>query len=152
LELLKQNGWGGGGKKLPNTWADREEAYNDLMQIMGKKVQCQLLARRTGGAAGSPDEPGCVQDDRVQNENLDDGVSPDKEMGERRWGGGGNGIEQCDGDGEGGRGGGGMEMTTVWTTMSTTTRFWRRTGRDLRRRRRRNNKIRFNRTMLKSLI
>ena len=38
LELLKQNGWGGGGKKLPNTWADREQAYNDLMWIMGKKV------------------------------------------------------------------------------------------------------------------
>jgi len=67
---------------LPNTWTDREEAYNDLMQIMGKKVQCQLLARRTGDAAGSQVEPGCVQDERVQNENLDDGVSPDKEMGE----------------------------------------------------------------------
>ncbi len=63
VELLKQNGWGGGGKKLPNTWSDREEAYNDLIQIMGKKVQCQLLARRTGGAAGSQAEPGCVQDE-----------------------------------------------------------------------------------------
>jgi len=100
LELLKQNGWGGGGKKLPNTWTDREKTYNDLMRIMGKKVQCQLLAGRTGGAAGSQAEPGCVQDERVQNENLDDGVSPDKEMGES-----------------------GGEMTTVWTTMSTTTRF-----------------------------
>jgi hypothetical protein len=30
LDLMKQNGWGGGGKKLSNTWADREEAYNDL--------------------------------------------------------------------------------------------------------------------------
>jgi hypothetical protein len=76
LELLKQNGWGGGGKKLPNTWTDCEVAYNDLMQIRGKKVQCQLLARRAGGAAGSQAEPGCVQDERVQNENLDDGVSP----------------------------------------------------------------------------
>ncbi len=38
-----------------------------------------------------------------QNENLDDGVSPDNEMGEA---GRGNGIEQCDGDGEGGWGGG----------------------------------------------
>ncbi len=119
---------------------------------MGKKVQCQLLARRTGGTAGSQAEPGCVQDERVQNENLDDGVSPDKEMGEVGGGGGGNGIEQCDGDGEGGGGGGGMEITKVWTTMSKTTRFWRRTGRDRRRRRRRNNKIRFSRTMLKSLI
>ena len=39
---------------------------------------------------------------RSHNENLDDGVSPDKEMGEAGGGGGGNGIEQCDGDGEGG--------------------------------------------------
>ena len=85
---------------MPNTWTDREKTYNDLMRIMGKKVQCQLLAGRTGGAAGSQAEPGCVQDERVQNENLDDGVSPDKEMGES-----------------------GGEMTTVWTTMSTTTRF-----------------------------
>jgi hypothetical protein len=152
LELLKQNGWGGGGKKLPNTWADREEAYNDLMQIMGTKVQCQLLPRRAGDADESQAEPGCVQDERVQNENPDDGVSPDKEMGEAGGGGGGNGIEQCDGDGKVCVGGGGMEMTTVWTTMSTTTRFWRRTGRDRRRRRRRSKMIRFRRTMLKSLI
>ena len=73
---------------MPNTWADCEVAYNDLMQIMGKKVQCQLLARRSRGAAGSQAEPGCVQDERVQNENLDDGVSPDKEMGETGGGGG----------------------------------------------------------------
>ena len=26
LELKKQNGWGGGGKKLPKNWADREKA------------------------------------------------------------------------------------------------------------------------------
>jgi hypothetical protein len=45
---------------LPNTWADREETYNDLMEIMGKKVQCQLLARRAEGAVGSQVEPGCV--------------------------------------------------------------------------------------------
>jgi hypothetical protein len=38
LELLKQNGWGGGGEKLSNTWADREKAYNDLIRIMGKKI------------------------------------------------------------------------------------------------------------------
>jgi hypothetical protein len=34
LELLKQNGWGGGAKKLPNTWADREKTCNDLMRII----------------------------------------------------------------------------------------------------------------------
>jgi hypothetical protein len=59
---------------------------------MGKKVQCQLLTRRSGGTAGSQAEPGCVQDERVQNENLDDGVSPDKEMGEAGGGGGGGGT------------------------------------------------------------
>jgi hypothetical protein len=36
LEMLKQNGWGGGGKKLPNTWEDHEKAYDDLIRIMGK--------------------------------------------------------------------------------------------------------------------
>jgi len=83
---MKQNGWGGGGKKLPNTWADREKACNGLM---GKKVQCQLLAGRTGGAAGSQAEPGCVEDERVHNENLDDGAAPDKDMGESGGGEGG---------------------------------------------------------------
>ena len=67
---------------MPNTWVHREKTYNDLIRIMGKKVQCQLLAGRTGGAAGSQAEPGCVKDERVQNENLDDGVSPDKENGD----------------------------------------------------------------------
>jgi hypothetical protein len=44
-------------------------------------------------------------------------------------------------------------MTTVWRTMRTRTRFWRRTtGRDRRRRRGRSNKIRCRRTMLMSLI
>jgi len=48
---------------------------------------------------------------------------------------------------------GGMEMTTVWRTMRTRTRFWRRTtGRDRKRRRRRINNIRFRRTMLMSVI
>ena len=52
-----------------------------------------------------------------------------------------------------GGGEGGMEMTTVWRTMRTRTRFWRRTtGGVRRRRRRRRNNIRFNRTMLMSLI
>ncbi len=90
---------------MPNTWTDREKTYNDLMRIMGKMVQCQLLAGRAGGADWSQAEPGCVQDERVQNENLDDGVVPDKEMGESGGGWVGNGIEQCDGDGEGGVGG-----------------------------------------------
>jgi hypothetical protein len=47
LELLKQNGWGGGGKKLSNTWTDHVKAYTDLMWIKGKKVQCQLLTGST---------------------------------------------------------------------------------------------------------
>ncbi len=42
-----------------------------------------------------------MQDERVQNVNLDDGVSPDKEMGESGLCVWGAGIEQCDGDGEG---------------------------------------------------
>jgi hypothetical protein len=61
-------------------------------------------------------EPGCVQDERVQNENLDDGVPPDKEMGEVgvcggvtvlnsvmvmvKVGGGGNGDDDSMDDGE----------------------------------------------------
>ncbi len=89
---------GGRREKLPNIWVDHEKSYNDLMRIMGKQVQCQLLTGRSGGAVGSQAEPGCVQDERVQNESLDDGVSPDKEMGEAGGGGGGNGIEQFDGD------------------------------------------------------
>jgi hypothetical protein len=60
LELLKKNGWGGGGKKLPNIWVDHEKSYNDLMRIMGKQVQCQLLTGRSGGVVGSQEEPGCV--------------------------------------------------------------------------------------------
>ena len=27
---------------MPNTWADREKAYNELMRIMGQKVQRQI--------------------------------------------------------------------------------------------------------------
>jgi hypothetical protein len=56
LELVKQNGWGGGGKKLTNNWADHEKAYNDLMRIMGQKVQCHLLSGWEGGVTGSQEE------------------------------------------------------------------------------------------------
>jgi hypothetical protein len=52
LELLKQNGWGGGGKKFQKNWTDREKAYNDLMWIMGQKVQrtrTRFWRRTTGG-------------------------------------------------------------------------------------------------------
>ena len=53
LQLLKQNGWGGGGKKFPNTWVDCEKAYNELIRIMGQKVQCLFLSGLGGGADGS---------------------------------------------------------------------------------------------------
>ena len=53
LELLEQNGWGGGGKRLPKNWADREKTYNDLIRIMGQKVQCLFLSGLGGGADGS---------------------------------------------------------------------------------------------------
>ena len=36
--ILKQHGWGGGGKKLPKNWDEREKAYNDLTHTMGQKV------------------------------------------------------------------------------------------------------------------
>jgi len=36
--ILKQHGWGGGGKRLPKNWEEREKAYNDLMRMMGQKV------------------------------------------------------------------------------------------------------------------
>ncbi len=91
LDLLKQNGWGGGGKKLTKNWADREKAYNELMRIMGQKVQRQLLSGRTGGEAGSQAEPVRVEDERVDNENQDNSSRPDKEMGESGGGGGGGG-------------------------------------------------------------
>ena len=39
---------------------------------------------------------------RQQDENLDDGGGPDKEMGESGGVGGGKGIEQCDDDGDSG--------------------------------------------------
>jgi len=95
---------------LPKNWTEHEKAFNELMRIMCQKVQCQLLAGRPGGTAGSQEEPVRVEDERVDNDNQDDGAG---------WGG----------------------------------RFWRRTtGGVRRRRRRRRNNIRFNRTMLMSLI
>jgi hypothetical protein len=30
LDLLKENGWGGGRKKLPKNWAQREQVYNEM--------------------------------------------------------------------------------------------------------------------------
>jgi hypothetical protein len=78
LQLLKQNGWGGGGKKFPNTWSDREKTYNELMSIMGQKVQSQILTGRTGGAAGSQVEEVFVEDEGVDKEILDDGGGPHK--------------------------------------------------------------------------
>jgi hypothetical protein len=46
--------------------------------MTGQKLQLQLLQGRAGGAV----EPVCVEDERVDNENQDDGTSVDKEMGE----------------------------------------------------------------------
>ena len=43
-------------------------------------VQCQFLAGRVGGEVGSQVEPVSVEDERVENENQDDGAGPDKEM------------------------------------------------------------------------
>jgi hypothetical protein len=84
------------------------------------------------------------KNEKVDNENQDDGTGPDKEMGE-----GGGGVRVLNNVMVlvivWGRKGG-MEMTTVWRTMRTRTRFGRRTtGGDRRRRRRRSN-------MLMSLI
>jgi hypothetical protein len=73
--------------------------------MTGQKLQLQLLQGRAGGAV----EPVCVEDERVENENQDDGPGPDKEIGETGGGGGGKDIEQCDGHGDSGgeRGGDG---------------------------------------------
>ena len=92
------------------------------------------LTGRTGVVTGSQVEEVFVEDEGVDKEILDDGGGPHKKMGESGGGGGGEDIEQCDGDG--------MTMTTVWRTMRTRTRFWRRTtGRDRRRWRRRRSNI-----------
>ena len=48
------------------------------MIMTGQKLQLQLLQGRSGGAV----EPVRVEDDRVENENQDDGAGPEKEMGE----------------------------------------------------------------------
>jgi hypothetical protein len=59
------------------------------MCMTGQKLQFQILQGRTGGVfqilqgrTGGVVEPVCVEDDRVENENQDDGVGPDKDMGE----------------------------------------------------------------------
>ena len=41
-----------------------------------------------------------VEDERVENENQDDGAGPEKEMGETCGGGGAKDIELCDGHGD----------------------------------------------------
>jgi hypothetical protein len=69
---LKQNGWGKGGKKCPKNWLEREQAYKELMIMTGQKLQLQLLQGRAGGTA----EPVHVEDERVENENQDDGAGP----------------------------------------------------------------------------
>ena len=73
--------------------------------MTGQKFQFHLLQGRSGGAA----EPVHVEDDRVENENQDDGAGPEKDMGEVGGGVGGKDIELCDGHGDsgGGRGGDG---------------------------------------------
>ena len=97
---LKQNGWGKGGKKWPKNWLQREQAYKELMCMTGQKLQLQILQGRAGGAA----EPVHVEDDRVENENQDDGART-----LNCGGGGGKDIELGDGHGDtgGGRGGDG---------------------------------------------
>jgi len=73
-------GGGGGGKKLPSTWADREKTYNELMRIMGQKVHRQIRTGRAGGADGSQAEEVLVEDEGVDKEILDDGGGPHKKM------------------------------------------------------------------------
>jgi hypothetical protein len=99
---LKQNGWGKGGKRWTKNWLEHEQAYKELMCMTGQKLQLQILQGRTGGAA----EPVHVEDDRVENENQDDGART-----LNCGGGGGKDIELCDGHGDsgGGRGGGGHD-------------------------------------------
>ena len=38
---------------MKKNWAEREKIYKELMRIMGQKVQCQILAVRTGDVSGS---------------------------------------------------------------------------------------------------
>ena len=90
---LKQNGWGKGRKKCPKIWFEYEQTYTELMCMTGQKLKLQILQGRTGGAT----EPVHVEDDRVENENKDDGGGPEKDMGEAGGGGGDKDIELCDG-------------------------------------------------------
>jgi hypothetical protein len=72
---MKQNGWGKGGKKWSKNWLERDQAYTELMCMTGQKLQLQLLQGRAGGTP----EPVHVEDDRVENENQDDGAGPEKD-------------------------------------------------------------------------
>ena len=54
------------------------------MYMTGQKLHLQFLQGRSGGAT----EPVRVEDERVENENQDDGGGPDKEMVETGGGGG----------------------------------------------------------------
>ena len=69
--VLKQNGWGGGGKKFPKNWFEHEQTYKELMYINTQNLH--LLQGRSGGTM----EPVRVDDDRVENKNQDDGAGPD---------------------------------------------------------------------------
>ncbi len=88
---LKQNGWGKGGKKWSKNWR--------------QKIQRHLLQGRPGGVV----EPVHVEDERVENENQDDGAGREKGMGESGGVGGYKEIELCAGHGDSGgaRGGDG---------------------------------------------
>ena len=68
--------------------------------MTGQKIQVHLLQGRAGGES----EPVSVEDDRVENENQDDGART-----LNCGGGGSKDIELCDGHGDsgGGRGGDG---------------------------------------------
>ena len=68
--------------------------------MTGQRIQLQFLQGRSGGET----EPVRVEDERVENENQDDGAGPEKEMGESDSGGGGKDIELCDGHSDSGGG------------------------------------------------
>jgi len=95
---LKQNGWGKGGKKWHKNWFEREKTCKELMIMTGQKLQLQLLQGRDGGAV----EPVHVEDERVENEDQNDGAGPEKDMGEAVGVGGGKEIELCPGHGDSG--------------------------------------------------
>jgi hypothetical protein len=63
---------GGRKKKVAEELGATGAGLQRDVKIMGQKVQCQLLAGRGGGAAGSQVEPVCAEDDRVENQRQDD--------------------------------------------------------------------------------